>query len=113
VQNSGRDSIDQFKSIVYKIDKSNPDFEKSLKRLPKWVRKEVTRVEEQILLINPFPRPWPNHKLITEIRYQFRDNYETRVADKFRYVYRVQGTIIYAHYVERRGNKTYGKSLNV
>jgi addiction module RelE/StbE family toxin len=98
VQNIGKDTI-------FRIERSNPDFLKSLQALPKKVREEVKRVEKEELLINPFPRP--NDRLIVELRGRYRDIYRIRIAKKYRYVYRVEDTIIYSRYVCRRGNDTY------
>jgi hypothetical protein len=64
-------------------------------------------VEDQELLTNPFPRQEPYSRLIVELRGPFRDTYRIKVAEKYRYVYRVDGTTIYPYFVRRRGKDTY------
>jgi mRNA-degrading endonuclease RelE of RelBE toxin-antitoxin system len=77
----------------------------SLEALPIRVRDEVKRTEEQILSINPFPRP--GSRLIVELRGPYRDIYRIRIAEKYRYIYRIEGTTIHSWYVRRRGKDTY------
>lgn len=102
MQNSGKH---KGKDTIFRIERSNPDFLKSLQALPKHLRDEVKRVEEQILLINPFPRPYDRR--IVELRGKYRDNYRIKVAKKYRYVYRVDGTTIYSRFIRLRGKDTY------
>ena len=93
------------KNTNFRIERSNPDFLMSLEALPKKIQREVERVEETQLMIDPFPRP--NSKLIVELRGRYRDIYRIIVARKYRYIYRVEGTTIYSRFVSRRGNATY------
>ena len=89
----------------FRIDNNNPEFSKSFESLTKKIRHEVMRVQEEILSVDPFPQP--NSRLIVRLRGRYKDIYRIVVANKYRYIYRVEGTTIHSWYVGPRTNETY------
>jgi hypothetical protein len=107
VQSSGKDKTLNNIEKPFSINKRNPEYSKSLESLPKKIRDEVRRIEEQELMVNPFPRP--DRRLIVrlESKGKYMDVYRVMVARRYRYVYRVDGTTVHSRYVRLRTNDTY------
>ena len=108
MQSSGKD-----KNTLYRINHNNPAFLESLEALSVNARKAVERIERDELLIDPFPRP-SNPRLIKLIRWRdYKDIYRIHIIlgpkEKYRYVYRVEGTTIHSWYVKQKGRDTYDK----
>lgn len=107
MQNSGKNKTLNNIKKPFSINNRNPEYLKSLDSLPKKIRDEVKRAEEEILSMNPFPKP--DSRLIVRLRSKsrYKDIYRIVIASKYRYVYRVEGTNIYSRYVRLRTSKTY------